>query len=81
MSKTFTLKYFAQLQEQASCSGETFSSDADTPDELYRELRETHGFDISRENLRVVVNDRFASWDEELIDGDEIVFLPPFAGG
>ena len=31
--------------------------------------------------LRVAVNAEFAAWDRPVRDGDEIVFLPPVAGG
>lgn len=81
MKKTVHLKYFAQLQEKSNCSEETIQSEARTPAELYQKLQERHGFNFSRENLRVVINDRFADWDDELFDEDQVVFLPPFAGG
>ncbi|MGH8244731.1 MAG: MoaD/ThiS family protein, partial [Steroidobacteraceae bacterium] len=31
--------------------------------------------------LKVAVNAAFGGWDQALQDGDEVVFIPPVAGG
>jgi molybdopterin converting factor subunit 1 len=76
-----TLQYFALLREQAGRPGETVDTAADTPAELYAELSTRHRFRLSAAQLRVAVNSAFSEWDRRLVDGDEVVFIPPVAGG
>ena len=75
------VQYFAVLREQAGCSAETVSTAAATPAALYDELRARHPFHLARAQLRVAIDDEFASWDAPLADGARIVFIPPVAGG
>ncbi len=75
------VQYFASLRDQAGCSEETVTSAARTPRELYAELRTRHQFGLSAEQLRVAVNEDFADWNRALKTGDNVVFLPPVAGG
>ena len=49
--------------------------------ELYNELRARHGFTPPLERLRAAINGEFATWPAPLKDDDEIVFIPPVAGG
>lgn len=81
MPNRYTLQYFAVLREQAGCREEQIITDAATPDALYAELRNRHGFRLEPAFLRVAVNDEFADWQGRLQDGDRIVFIPPVAGG
>ncbi len=75
------LRYYALLREQAGRASETVESRARTPAELYAELAARHGFRLAQAQLKVAVNAAFADWDRPLADGDEIVFIPPVAGG
>lgn len=75
------LQYYAILREQAGQQSESVDSPARTPAELYAELTERHGFRLPARQLRVAVNAAFAEWDTQLRDGDEVVFIPPVAGG
>ena len=54
-----------------------------TPDPaaLYDELSRRHGFSLARSQLKVAVNAEFSDWSRPLADGDEVVFIPPVAGG
>ncbi len=79
--KTIALQYFALLQEQRGCAGETVTTAAATPQELYAELKDRHGFSLPADVLRVAVNDEFESWDVALHDNDRVVFIQPVAGG
>ncbi len=79
--KTIHIQYFAVLRELAGRSDETVSTNAKTPSALYGELLERYGFTLDPDQLRVVVNDAFGEWTTALSDGDEVVFLPPVAGG
>ncbi|HEY7754354.1 MAG TPA: MoaD/ThiS family protein [Steroidobacteraceae bacterium] len=75
------LRYYALLREQAGRTAETVDSRARTPGELYAELAARHGFRLAQAQVRVAVNSAFADWDRALADGDEVVFIPPVAGG
>lgn len=79
--KTITVQYFALLREQAGRSEEAVSTMATDPQTLYGELRQRHGFTLSRDALKVAINDDFAGWDAALQHGDRVVFIPPVAGG
>jgi molybdopterin converting factor small subunit len=48
---------------------------------LYAELRKRHGFSLPPERVLVALNEEFAQWTDEPRPGDEVVFLPPVAGG
>jgi molybdopterin converting factor subunit 1 len=73
--------YFAWLREHAGADAEDLETDAGTPGELWAELEARHEFHADRASLRVAVNDEFAAWDEALSEGDQVVFIPPVAGG
>jgi len=79
--KDLKIAYYALLREQRGTSEESLRSDAETPAELYAALRETHGFSLDAKQLKVVINDAFKPWDTPLQPGDNIVFIPPVAGG
>jgi molybdopterin-guanine dinucleotide biosynthesis protein A len=75
------IQYFALMREQAGRSEETLETTAATPAELYGELATRHGFTLAREQLKVAVNSEFSDWSRRLAAGDDVVFLPPVAGG
>jgi molybdopterin converting factor subunit 1 len=75
------LRYFALLREQAGRQAETVETSAATPAALYAELAARHGFRLGAAQLRVAVNASFSDWEQPLRDGDEVVFIPPVAGG
>lgn len=78
---TVQVKYFAVLREQAGCSAESVRTSARTAADLYAELKTQHDFTLPREFLKVAVNGEFADWTSPLATGDEVVFIPPVAGG
>ena len=75
------IKYYAALRQQAGSSGESLDSVAEDAAALYESLAARHGFTLPQALLRVAVNGEFADWDRPLGEGDEVVFLPPVAGG
>ena len=75
------LRYFALLREQAGRQAETIETEAQTPQALYAELATRHGFRLSQAQLKVAINASFTDWTSPLADGDEVVFIPPVAGG
>ena len=77
---SITVRYFASLRDQAGCDSEQVLTQGDAA-ALYEALRARHGFSLPRERLRIARNGEFAGWDATLVDGDEIVFIPPVSGG
>lgn len=75
------VQYFAILREQSGLREEEWQTLARNPGELYDELRHRHRFTLDRASLRVAVNDEFGSWEQPLLAGDTVVFIPPVAGG
>jgi molybdopterin converting factor small subunit len=79
--KHITVQYFAMLREARGCSQEIVETSAETPRQLFDELRRSHDFLIDRALLKVAINEAFKSWDTPLQSGDQVVFIPPVAGG
>ena len=73
--------YYAILREQAQRDVEQLESAARTPRALYAELAARHGFQLAPSQLRAAVNGDFVDFDSALAEGDEVVFIPPVAGG
>lgn len=77
------VRMFAALR--ASAGTEWTEVDAGTVGEAVAELRRRYGDDFARrlERSKVILNDHQvdADADTPLGDGDELVLLPPFAGG
>jgi molybdopterin converting factor small subunit len=69
------------LREEAGRSDEAVDTAAATAADLYDELRGRYSFRLPRSQLRVAVNGEFADWGRALVEGDEVVFIPPVAGG
>lgn len=75
------VQYFASLRDEAGVPEEEIQTSAATAEELFDELRERHGFTLDRSALKLVVNEEFKDWSQEVKEGDTIVFIPPVAGG
>lgn len=80
-AKTFHIQYFAILREQRGLAQETLTSSAPDAATLYEELRARHGFTLPANRLRVAINGEFAPWPAPLAGGEQLVFIPPVAGG
>ena len=76
---TVELKYFALFRERAGCDGERVSTPATTVAGLYAELSPRLGLPSAM--VRAAVNGEFVDMDRPLGEGDEVVFVPPVAGG
>jgi molybdopterin-guanine dinucleotide biosynthesis protein A len=79
--KRIKVQYYAILREQAGRSDESILTAAQTPRDLYNELKSRYPFSLAPEMLRVAVNSEFGEWSQHLADGDSVVFIPPVAGG
>ena len=78
-----TALLFARLREQAG--GDRFPLELPsgaTVADAYAELRRLHpALEARREIVRAALNQEFASWDDALVEGDEVAFIPPVSGG
>jgi len=79
--KTITILYFALFREAAGMSQETISTQARTPRDLFKELHRKFNLPVTRDGVRVAINDEFKTWETELISGDTVGYIPPVAGG
>jgi molybdopterin-guanine dinucleotide biosynthesis protein A len=79
--RALQVQYFALLREQAGRRDEAVTTSAATPRELFAELAVRHAFTLAPEHLKVAVNAEFSDWSRPLNAGDQVVFIPPVAGG
>jgi len=79
--KSIRVQYYAVLREQAGRREEQVDTRAATAGDLFDELAARHGLRLSREALRVAINEEFGDWQQPLRSGDRVVFIPPVAGG
>ncbi len=80
-NKTIHLAYYALLREERGIDSETVETDAETPQQLYKELQARHHFHLSENSMKVCINDQFSSWEANLKTNDTVVFIPPVSGG
>jgi molybdopterin-guanine dinucleotide biosynthesis protein A len=81
ITRNIRVQYFALLRDQAGRSHEQLATQARTAAALFAELRQRYPFTLAMDQLRVAINAEFAEWTQDLRDGDEVVFIPPVAGG
>ena len=56
--------------------------DGATPDDAWQQLSGTHPqLSGKRASLAAAINRRYATFDDDLAEGDELVFIPPVSGG
>lgn len=79
--KTIQVRYFAQLKEIAQTEVEDWTTSSVTPSGVYEELKAKYQFPHKQKQLMVAINDDFADWASPIKPGDELVFIPPVAGG
>lgn len=78
-----TTHYFAGLKDHRGKECEEFFVEA--PLRANQFFDRIFANDTSSQNqrtfVRVAINQEYATWDTLLADGDEVVFIPPVAGG
>lgn len=76
-----SVSYFALLREERGLEREEIDISANTVEELFHLLKERYNFSLRQELLRAAVNEEYVPWSYSLQEGDEVVFIPPVAGG
>ena len=79
--KNITVTYFAQLRELTGTGSEAMETESETPAGLFEEIRAKHNIPLKRKGMMVAVNGDFTDWTHTLAEGEEVVFIPPVAGG
>ena len=79
--KTVRILYFAKLREARGLDEESVETLACTAAGLYEEVRFRYMLPLELGALSVAINGEFADWTTRLSEGDEVVFIPPVAGG
>jgi molybdopterin-guanine dinucleotide biosynthesis protein A len=80
-NKSVKVLYFAKLREERGLDEEDVETLACTAAGLYDELAFRHRLSLKLDSLRCARNGDFCEWNERLQANDEIVFIPPVAGG
>jgi molybdopterin converting factor subunit 1 len=79
--KKVHVRYFAVLREQVGHDQETVETAASDLGELYGELSARYGFRLGKSDVKASVNLGWAPLEHPVEEGDEVVFIPPVAGG
>ena len=74
-----TIKYFGMLTEVTNCEEETMDFSGNSIHRLLEELY-TRYPNLKEKSFQVAQNKEMVSFEDQLT-GNEIVLLPPFAGG
>lgn len=78
---SITVRYFAIFREERGLSEEALETSAQTVEELYAELKLANGFRLEPKWVRLAVNGAYVPATRHLAPGDEVVLIPPVAGG
>lgn len=81
VSKSVKVLYFAKLREERGADEEKIETLACTAAGLYEELSFRHRLSLKLDSLRCARNGDFCDWNTRIEASDEIVFIPPVAGG
>jgi molybdopterin converting factor small subunit len=72
--------YFASFQEAAGIDSELVEK-PESLIALYENLKHKYDFKFQIAHIRVAINGVFVGWQHEVVDGNEIAFIPPVSGG
>ncbi len=79
--KNIRVRFFAIFRENAGVETYQHQTRSETTMELFKEMTGIFpGLSIETAAL-VAINDTMAGWEQQLSDGDEVLFFPPVAGG
>lgn len=75
------VRYFAVLRDRRGLESERVDAAGQTAGELVEALIERHDLGLPASLIRVAINGAFVEDSVVLAVGDEVVLLPPVAGG
>jgi molybdenum cofactor guanylyltransferase len=75
------MTYFAALREICGLSNESVETDKIDAAGLYQELKKRFNWPLEQELVMVAANNEYVDMHYVLKAGDNIVFIPPVAGG
>ena len=75
------VRYFALFREQTGCATERVDCSVGTAAELFQLMAGKHPSLKTEAAALVAINDEMAGWETALVEGDEVLFFPPVAGG
>ena len=76
------VRCFASLRERAADRSDLTLEAGATVADAWRAMVERYpALEPHRPYVRAARNGRYAGWDEALVDGDTVAFLPPVSGG
>ena len=79
--KVIKILYFASLREQRGVSSESIQTECRTALDLWKAISQNHKLTMDLDILKVAANDEYVDFSYQIQEGDQIVFIPPVAGG
>ena len=81
MTVRVEILYFAALRDAAGIASEHLDTDAADLSALYADLQARHALPFPQRQLRVAVDGVFAGWNDPVLSGSTVAFIPPVSGG
>lgn len=75
------VRYFAVLRDRRGLASETVETSAATAGQLVRQLISENRLGLPEALIRVAKGTEFVEHDCEIQNGDQLVLIPPVAGG
>ena len=75
------IQYFAAIREAVGKSSEQYTTEVQSLEELYKELKATYDLPYCISQIRFSLNEEFADKQCAFNEGDHVVLIPPVAGG
>ena len=75
------VRYFAVLRDRVGCSEELIDTECTTARQLAEDLIIARQLGLPSSLIRLAVNGSFVEGHTPLSEGDELLLLPPVAGG
>ncbi len=81
MSLRVEVLYFAALRDAAGIASEHVDTEATDLSALYADVQSRHALPFAQKQLRVAVDGVFAGWNDPVLSGSTVAFIPPVSGG
>lgn len=75
-----TLEFYGRLRAQFSEQALAYETNHSNIAEIYQQLCKDQNVPLAND-IKPIINDEFAAWDDEIMTGDVLGFLPPASGG